>query len=60
MMIPVKYADGTFSQVHPHALQDLIVSKRIESFKRSDGWVDVNRDPIRRRRSPAQHQSRSV
>lgn len=58
MMIPVKYSDGTYSKVHPHRLQDLISSKQIKSFMRSDGWVDVEHDPIRRRRNPALHQGR--
>ena len=53
MMIHVKYADGTYSKVHSQTLQELIVNKRIQSFLRSSGWVDVERDPIRRNISSA-------
>lgn len=49
MMIQVKYKDGTFSQIHKHALQDLIVNRRIQGFRRASGWVDIEKDPIRRR-----------
>ena len=52
MMIHVKYSDGTFSKVSSQALQDLIVNKRIQSFLRSSGWVDVEHDPVRRNVSP--------
>ena len=54
MMIHVKYSDGTFSKVSSQALQDLIVNKRIQSFLRSSGWVDVDRDPVRRNIVPLQ------
>lgn len=48
MMIHVKYKDGTVSQVHKHTLQELILSKKIEQFRRASGWVDIEKDPIRR------------
>lgn len=54
MMIHVEYSDGTFGKVERYSLQDLIVNKRIRSFLRSSGWVNVERDPVRRNRFPAQ------
>jgi len=54
MMIQVRYLDGTFDKVHRQILQDLITQKRIKSFQRSSGWVDVECDPVRRKiTSPA-------
>lgn len=49
MMIQVRYTDGTFDKVHRQLLQDLIAQKRIRSFLRSSGWVDVECDPVRRK-----------
>jgi hypothetical protein len=51
MMIHVEYSDGTFSKVQRYDLQELIVNKRIRSFLRSSGWVNVECGPIRRRGS---------
>jgi len=55
-MIHVKNIDGTFSKVSSRELQQLIDTKRIQSFLRSSGWVDIERGPIRRNEVSTQPQ----
>jgi len=48
MLIHVRYKDSSFDYVNNKLLQELIDSQRIVGFMRSSGWVDVNKDPIRK------------
>jgi len=47
MMIRIMYNTGRFDLVKPELLDTLLASERIGSFKRSDGWAVVGRDPLR-------------
>jgi hypothetical protein len=47
MRIPVQYFDGEFDYVDPERLNELIRSRRIIGFRRSDGWVRVPHGPLR-------------
>jgi hypothetical protein len=47
MEILVRYKNEVFSIVQSCELDDLIASNAIVAFKRSSGWVDLSRDPIR-------------
>lgn len=47
MMIQIKYTDGQKRLVRPHELKKLISQKAIESFKRSDGWVNIETGILR-------------
>jgi hypothetical protein len=47
MRIQVIYFDNTPGVVDADRLDDLIGSRRIIAFRRSDGWVRVNGDPVR-------------
>jgi len=58
MKIQVLFHDGKKEKVCEDTLQLLIVTKRIQSFKRSDGWVDVSYDKIRRRSDRAPKKDR--
>jgi hypothetical protein len=48
MMIRIMYNDGNFDIIKPGLLNALIEKEAITSFKRSDGWIVIGRDPIRR------------
>ena len=52
MMIRVMYNDGNFDIVKPGLLDMLIERESITSFKRSEGWIVIGRDPIRKNRRP--------
>jgi hypothetical protein len=47
MMIRVMYSDGRFDLVKKPILDQLLEQNRLASFKRSDGWAVVGRDPLR-------------
>lgn len=47
MMIQVLYSNGKYDLVKSQTLERLIDSKEIVQFKRSTGWVELGRDPIR-------------
>jgi hypothetical protein len=47
MRIPVQYCDGEFDFVEPGRLDELIRSRMIIGFRRSDGWVRVPHGPLR-------------
>ena len=49
MMIRVMYSDGRFDLVNQPMLDQLLEVNRVASFRRSDGWAVVGRDPIRGR-----------
>ncbi len=48
MLIPVIYPDGRHDLVKGFTLSQLIVNRDIVKFKRRHGWVDVNRDELRK------------
>jgi hypothetical protein len=45
----VRYPDASQGVVPRVKLDELIESGRIIAFERSSGWVDINKDPIRRK-----------
>lgn len=51
MIIRVIYQNGQVGTVFPEQLDALIRNRKIHSFKRSDGWVQVQQGPLRQ--SPA-------
>ena len=55
MAILVQFKDNTYDFVVNHELDDLIVSDRIVAFKRSSGWVEIGKDPVRNGSSPKKH-----
>ena len=48
MSIKVMYTNGKTGMVENYQLDDLIASGKIKKFHRSDGWVSVGIDPIRK------------
>lgn len=48
MLIPVIYADDPYDMVEDRMLNELIIANKIKAFKRSDGWVRIGEDPIRK------------
>jgi len=50
--MPVIFANGEEKIVPAYMLDYLIREKKIVAFLRSDGWVQVDRDPIRKRQQP--------
>ena len=49
--IPVRYADSSVGAVARGKLDELIESGGITGFERSNGWVDIAKDPVRSRLS---------
>lgn len=47
MGILVQYSDKTFDAVSNKDLDMLIASQKIIAFRRSGGWVDVSKGPLR-------------
>ncbi len=47
MAILVQYKDKTFDAVPNKVLDDLIASEKIIAFRRSSGWAEIGRDPLR-------------
>lgn len=52
MLIRILYTEGGFDMVKPERLDLLLEEQLLTSFKRSDGWAVVGRDPIRRTTKP--------
>ena len=48
MRIPVIYQSGQEGNVTPKELDKLIDGKLITRFKRSSGWVEIDRAPVRK------------
>lgn len=48
MLIRVKYPDGRYDMVKDFRLDYLIENKTIQSFERSNGWVVLGVDPVRK------------
>lgn len=53
MMIRVIYSDKSTGEVASHLLDELIAAGRIVAFYRADGWVSLERGPIRGKGSNA-------
>ena len=52
MGISVIFKNGEESQVPAYMLDYLIREKKIVAFLRSEGWVQIDRDPIRKAQQP--------
>ena len=52
MIIQVIYANGQVGTVKPETLDTLLRQRRLYSFRRSNGWVNLQRDDLRRNISP--------
>jgi hypothetical protein len=48
MSITVMYTNGKTGIVENYQLDDLIASGKIKKFRRSEGWVIVGKDPVRK------------
>ncbi len=48
MSITVMYTNGKTGIVENYQLDDLIASGKIKKFRRSEGWVVVGKDPVRK------------
>lgn len=48
MLIAVQYRDGTFDMVKDKTLDELISNEGVALFRRTTGWVVVDRDVVRR------------
>lgn len=48
MLVRVRYSDDSYDMLKPWRLQEFIAAGRVAAFLRSDGWVTVGRDPVRR------------
>ena len=51
MLIPVIYPNGKHDQVKDFTLSRLIDDQSIAKFKRSNGWVDISADNVRKART---------
>lgn len=51
MFIPVVFSDDSTELVNPDELDELIYNREIISFRRSDGWVQIGVDPVRRKKN---------
>ena len=47
MIIRVLYQDDKYDYVPAFRLDELLSEGKIKKFFRSDGWVEVGKDPIR-------------
>jgi hypothetical protein len=52
MAIMVQFKDNTYDFVLSSELDSLIASKSSIAFRRSSGWVDISKDPIRKNVTP--------
>ena len=53
MRIPVIFVNGQVGHIHAATLDHLILEKEIVAFRRSEGWVQVGYDPIRKAQRPS-------
>jgi hypothetical protein len=60
MFIPVIFSDDSTQLVKPDELDELIHSREIISFRRSDGWVQIGVDPVRIKKNQYTGPERSV
>ncbi len=54
-MILVRWKDGTFKKIPTDLLSRMIESGEITHFRRSDGWVAVGTDAVRKKINPFYH-----
>ena len=54
MAILAHFKDNTYRYVANHELNDLINAGSIVGFRRSDGWVEIGRDPVRKKETPGE------
>ncbi len=47
MMIRVVYHDGRYDMVKRWAFETLLAQRKIQGFRRADGGVRIDRDPLR-------------
>ena len=47
MAILVRYKDETMGYIPSYELNNLLDSNRILAFRRSSGWVQLGKDPLR-------------
>lgn len=47
MMIRVLYRNSKYDMVKDSFLDGLIISGKIEKFRRVDGWITIGKDPMR-------------
>jgi hypothetical protein len=47
MLIKVIYLDASAGEVDAKVLDGLISKGKIVAYQRSDGWVEIGKDPIR-------------
>ncbi|WP_041246108.1 GSU3473 family protein [Geotalea uraniireducens] len=50
MLIRVIYRDASVDLVNSSSLAHLIKKQEIVAFCRSDGWIMIDRDPVRKRK----------
>ncbi len=55
MAIMVQFANRTFGYVRNDDLDELIDTGGIVSFRRSSGWVEIGKDPVRTKRPTDQY-----
>jgi len=55
MAILVQFKDNTYDFVLNNELDELIIAEEIIAFKRSSGWVDIGKDPVRNGSSRKQY-----
>ncbi len=51
MAIMVQFENKTFGYVRNDDLDELIETRGIISFRRSSGWVEIGKDPVRTKRT---------
>ena len=56
MMIRVVYHDGRYDMVKRWAFETLLAQRKIQGFRRSSGWVRIDRDPLRGSRQNLDYQ----
>jgi len=47
MLIRVMYTDGRFDMVKPQILDNLLETKKVSSFKRTESWAVIGHDTLR-------------
>ena len=52
MKVPIIFVNGKVGYVNGHALDHLIRKKEIVAFRRSEGWVHIGCDPVRKAQQP--------
>ncbi|MDT8419830.1 MAG: hypothetical protein RQ754_05310 [Desulfuromonadales bacterium] len=52
MMIRVMYPNGDYDMVRNDLLDLLVANHRVKKFKRSSGWIDIERENARLRAGP--------